>query len=60
MRRDVSFGNESVIEDCEGADVRYLFKTKWSKAVRMAFRKYGTIRRLFSPDIGDQMAMPLT
>ena len=32
------FGNESVIGDCEGADVRYLFKTKRSKAVRRAFR----------------------
>ena len=38
VRGDVSFGNESVIGDCEGADVRYLFKTKRSKAVRRAFR----------------------
>ena len=39
VRGDVSFGNESVIGDCEAADVRYLFKTKRSKAVRMAFRE---------------------
>jgi hypothetical protein len=39
VRGDVSFGNESVIGDCEGADVRYLFKTKRSKAVRGAFRE---------------------
>lgn len=32
-QRDVSFGNESVIGDCEEADVRYLFKTRRSKAV---------------------------
>ena len=38
VRGDVSFGNESVIGDCEGADVRYLFKTKRSKAVRGVFR----------------------
>ena len=25
-----------------------------------AFREYGTIRRLFPPDIGEQMTMPLT
>ena len=39
VRGDVSFGNESVIGDCEGADVRYLFKTKRSKVVRGVFRK---------------------
>ena len=38
VRGDVSFGNESVIGDCEEADVRYLFKTKRSKSVRRAFR----------------------
>lgn len=37
VRGDVSFGNDSVICDCEGADVRYLFKTKRSKAVRGEF-----------------------
>ena len=37
VRGDVSFGNESVIGDCEEADVRHLFKTKRSKAVRRAF-----------------------
>ena len=39
VRGDVSFGNESVIGDCEAADVRYLFKTKRSKSVRRAFRE---------------------
>jgi hypothetical protein len=39
VRGDVSFGNESVIGDCEAADVRYLFKTKRSKFVRRAFRE---------------------
>ena len=29
------------------------------RIVAHAFRKYGTIRRLFSPDIGGQMTMPL-
>ena len=39
VRGDVSFGNESVIGDCEEADVRYLFKTKRSKTVRATFRE---------------------
>ena len=39
VRGDVSFGNESVIGDCEGADVRYLFKAKRSKVVRGTFRE---------------------
>ena len=34
VRGDVSFGNESVIGDCEGADVRYLFKMR--RSTRMA------------------------
>ncbi len=38
VRGDVSFGNESVIEDCEEADVRYLFKMRRSKRVRGEFR----------------------
>lgn len=38
VRGDVSFGNESVIGDCEGADVRYLFKVRRSKRVRGEFR----------------------
>jgi len=88
VRGDVSFGDESVIGDCEEADVRYLFKTKRGKAretyraisaflskvasasqlsleerrqriIAHAFRKYGTVRRLFPPDIGGQMTMPL-
>ncbi len=37
VRGDVSFGNESVVGDCEAAGVRYLFKTKRSKSVRRAF-----------------------
>ncbi len=39
VRGDVSYGNESVIGDCEAADVRYLFKTKRSKSVRRVFRE---------------------
>ena len=39
VRGDVSFGNESVIGDCEEADVRYLFKAKRSKVVRGVFRE---------------------
>ncbi len=39
VRGDVSFGNESVIGDCEAEDVRYLFKTKRSKVVRGVFRE---------------------
>ena len=39
VRGDVSFGNESVIGDCEAADVRYLFKVKRSKVVRGFFRE---------------------
>ena len=39
VRGDVSFGNESVIGDCEAVDVRYLFKAKRSKAVRRTFRE---------------------
>ena len=30
------------------------------RIIAHAFRKYGTIRRLFPPDIGGQMTMPLT
>lgn len=38
VRGDVSFGNESVIGDCEAADVRHLFKVKRSPRVKEAFR----------------------
>lgn len=37
VRGDVSFGSESVIGDCEAADVRYLFKARRSKRVRGEF-----------------------
>lgn len=37
VRGDVSFGNDSVICDCEAADVRYLFKARRSKRVRGEF-----------------------
>ena len=30
------------------------------RIIAHAFREYGTIRRLFPPDIGGQMTMPLT
>ena len=36
-RGDVSFGNDSVICDCEAADVRYLFKARRTKGVRGEF-----------------------
>ena len=39
VRGDVSFGNESVVGDCEAADVRYLFKVKRSASVRRVFRE---------------------
>ena len=37
VRGDVSFGSESVIGDCEAADVRYLFKARRTKGVRGEF-----------------------
>lgn len=37
VRGDISFGNDSVICDCEAADVRYLFKARRSKRVRGEF-----------------------
>ena len=37
VRGDVSFGNDSVICDCEAADVRYLFKARRTKGVRGEF-----------------------
>jgi hypothetical protein len=30
------------------------------RIIAHAFREYGTIRRMFPPDIGGQMTMPLT
>ena len=37
VRGDVSFGSESVIGDCEAADVRCLFKARRTKGVRGEF-----------------------
>lgn len=37
VRGDVSFGSESVIGDCEAADVRYHFKARRTKGVRGEF-----------------------
>ena len=39
VRGDVSFGNESVIGDCEEAGVRYLFKVRRSKEMKRLFRR---------------------